>query len=122
MNNILVEVKTQYQTDQSVPNSDKYVYAYTIRILNQGDNSAQLISRHWVITDAKNQTQEVEGLGVIGEQPVIQPGTSYSYTSGVVMETPTGIMTGTYTMKSDNGETFDAEIPPFSLVQPSSLH
>ncbi len=122
MNNILIEVKTQYQEDQSAPNAHQWVYAYTIRISNQGDLAAQLISRHWIITDAKNKVQEVEGLGVIGEQPTIEPGASYSYTSGVVMQTPTGIMSGTYTMKNEDGETFKAEIPTFSLVQPGSLH
>lgn len=120
-NKILVSVKTNYMADQTLP-KQRYVYSYTITIANQGDEPAQLISRHWLIRDAKDNLQEVQGIGVIGEQPHIVPGTSYTYTSGVVLETETGIMEGTYHMRADSGEMFDAEIPTFALVPPHAIH
>jgi ApaG protein len=118
---ILVNVKTNYMADQTLP-KQRYVYSYTITIANEGDEPAQLISRHWLIRDAKDNLQEVQGIGVIGEQPHIVPGTSYTYTSGVVLETETGIMEGTYHMRADSGEMFDAEIPTFALVPPHAIH
>ena len=118
---ILVSVKTNYMADQTLP-QQRYVYSYTITIANEGDEPAQLISRHWFIRDAKDNLQEVQGMGVIGEQPHIVPGTSYTYTSGVVLETETGIMEGTYHMRADSGEMFDAEIPAFALVPPHAVH
>ena len=118
---ILVSVKTNYMADQTLP-QQRYVYSYTITIANEGDEPAQLISRHWFIRDAKDNLQEVQGMGVIGEQPHIVPGTSYTYTSGVVLETETGIMKGTYHMRADSGEMFDAEIPAFALVPPHAVH
>lgn len=120
-NKILVSVKTNYMADQTLP-KQRYVYSYTITIANEGDEPAQLISRHWLIRDAKDNLQEVQGIGVIGEQPHIVPGTSYTYTSGVVLETETGIMEGTYHMRADSGEMFDAEIPTFALVPPHAIH
>jgi ApaG protein len=120
-NKILVSVKTNYMADQTLP-KQRYVYSYTITIANEGDEPAQLISRHWLIRDAKDNLQEVQGIGVIGEQPHIAPGTSYTYTSGVVLETETGIMEGTYHMRADSGELFDAEIPTFALVPPHAIH
>jgi ApaG protein len=120
-NKILVSVKTNYMADQTLP-KQRYVYSYTITITNEGDEPAQLISRHWLIRDAKDNLQEVQGIGVIGEQPHIVPGTSYTYTSGVVLETETGIMEGTYHMRADSGEMFDAEIPTFALVPPHAIH
>ncbi|HOY23542.1 MAG TPA: Co2+/Mg2+ efflux protein ApaG [Cellvibrio sp.] len=120
-NKILVSVKTNYMADQTLP-KQRYVYSYTITIANEGDEPAQLISRHWLIRDAKDNLQEVQGIGVIGEQPHIAPGTSYTYTSGVVLETETGIMEGTYHMRTDSGELFDAEIPTFALVPPHAIH
>lgn len=120
-NKISVSVKTHYMADQTLP-KQRYVYSYTITISNEGDEPAQLISRHWLIRDAKDNLQEVQGIGVIGEQPHIVPGTSYTYTSGVVLETETGIMEGTYHMRADNGEMFDAEIPTFALVPPHAIH
>jgi ApaG protein len=120
-NKILVSVKTNYMADQTLP-KQRYVYSYTITIANEGDEPAQLISRHWLIRDAKDNLQEVQGIGVIGEQPYIVPGTSYTYTSGVVLETETGIMEGTYHMRADSGEMFDAEIPTFALVPPHAIH
>lgn len=120
-NKILVSVKTHYMADQTL-SKQRYVYSYTITISNEGDEAAQLISRHWLIRDAKDNLQEVQGIGVIGEQPHIAPGTSYTYTSGVVLETETGIMEGTYHMRTDSGEMFDAEIPTFALVPPHAIH
>ena len=119
---IEVQVKVQFLAEQSKPDDKQYVFAYTIRIHNTGDEAAQLISRHWIIHDEKGAKQEVQGLGVIGEQPRLEAGESYTYTSGVVLETPTGTMEGSYQMVRDTGDTFDAEIPVFALVQPQALH
>ena len=120
-NKILVSVKASYMADQTLPR-ERYVYSYTITITNAGEQAAKLISRHWLIRDAKNNLQEVQGIGVIGEQPHIMPGESFTYTSGVVLETETGIMEGTYEMHADNGDIFDAEIPAFALVPPHAIH
>lgn len=122
MNSIRVSVKTTYVVAQSQPREQRYVYAYTITIANQGNDTAQLISRHWRITDANNKLQEVQGMGVVGEQPVIEPGKSYTYTSGVILETETGIMEGTYHMRCNDGTMFDAPIPAFALVPPHAIH
>jgi ApaG protein len=118
---IEVRVKTTYMADQTLPQI-RYVYSYTITIANQGSETAQLISRHWLIRDANDNLQEVQGIGVIGEQPLITPGNSFTYTSGVVLETETGIMEGSYQMRADSGELFDAEIPAFALVPPHAIH
>jgi ApaG protein len=122
MSTIAVSVKTTYVRAQSAPELQRYVYAYTITIANAGAEVAQLVSRHWRITDANENLQEVKGVGVVGEQPFIAPGASYTYTSGVVLETETGIMEGSYQMRADNGELFDALIPSFALVPPHALH
>lgn len=119
---ISVNVKTQYIENQSVPEEHRYVYAYTITIANQSEQPAQLISRHWRITDANEKLQEVQGLGVVGEQPHLQPGESYTYTSGVILETETGLMEGSYQMRTDEGAMFDAPIPVFALVPPHAVH
>lgn len=118
---INVSVKTNYLSEQTLP-QQRYVYSYTITIANEGNEAAQLISRHWRIRDANDNLQEVQGVGVIGEQPHIAPGESFTYTSGVVLETETGIMEGTYQMRADNGQTFDTEIPTFALVPPHAIH
>jgi ApaG protein len=120
-NKIQVSVKTTYMAEQTLP-LQRYVYAYTITIANQGDEAAQLIARHWLIRDANDNLQEVQGIGVVGEQPLIPPGNSYTYTSCVVLETETGIMEGHYQMRANNGFTFDAEIPVFALVPPHAIH
>ncbi len=120
-NKIVVNVKTNYMAEQTLP-LQRYVYAYTITIANEGDESAQLISRHWMIRDANDNLQEVQGIGVVGEQPVIAPGDSYIYTSGVVLETETGIMEGSYQLRADNGLQFSAVIPAFALVPPHAIH
>lgn len=122
MPSINVQVQTSYIAAQSVPQQQRFVYAYTITISNQGEIPAQLISRHWRISDANDNLQEVKGMGVVGEQPLIAPGKSYTYTSGVVLETETGIMEGSYQMRDDNGELFDAAIPAFALVPPHAIH
>ncbi len=122
MSNIEVLVRTSFIESQSVPLEHRYVYTYTITIANNGDIPAQLISRHWRITDANEKLQEVQGVGVVGEQPHLKPGESYTYTSGVILETETGIMEGTYQMRTEDGVMFDAPIPLFALVPPRALH
>ncbi len=119
---IQVEVETQYVEEQSLPQQDHYVFAYTITIRNRGSVPAQLLSRHWVITDANNKVQEVRGEGVVGEQPHLKPGEQYRYTSGTMLETPVGTMRGSYEMVADDGVKFDAEIPVFTLSMPRTLH
>jgi ApaG protein len=119
---ISINVKTAYLDEQSDPSADRYVFAYTITIANNGTVAAQLISRHWIITDANNVTQEVKGLGVVGEQPLLRPGESFEYTSGTAMATPVGTMQGSYQMVAEDGNKFDAEIPLFTLSMPRVLH
>ncbi|MCR6633163.1 MAG: Co2+/Mg2+ efflux protein ApaG [Magnetospirillum sp.] len=119
---ITVTVQPVYLEDQSSPAEGHYVWAYRVRIDNNGDETVQLKRRHWKITDALGRMQEVEGAGVVGEQPVLQPGQSYEYTSGTPLPTPSGIMMGTYQMESDEGETFDVSIPAFSLDSPHEVH
>lgn len=119
---INIEVNTKYLSEQSRPAENKYVFAYTITITNQGDQPAQLVGRYWRIVDANSQIQEVQGIGVVGEQPHLAPGESYTYTSGAVLQTPTGTMEGHYEMQGEGGETFNATIPAFALVKPSLLH
>jgi ApaG protein len=120
--NIKVEVDTSYIEEQSLPQQDRYVFAYTITIRNEGEVPARLLTRHWVITDANGKTNEVRGEGVVGEQPYLKPGESFRYTSGTLLETPVGSMEGSYQMVADDGEQFDAEIPPFTLSIPRTLH
>jgi len=117
-----IEVATKYVVEQSAPDVDRYVFAYTITIENRGDVPARLLSRHWVITDANGKVQEVRGDGVVGEQPRLDPGESYSYSSGAILETPVGAMQGSYRMQADNGTSFEAPIPPFTLAVPGVLH
>ena len=119
---INVVVGTQYIEAESNPEADRYVFAYTIQIQNQGNIAAKLLSRHWIITDANNRIQEVKGKGVIGEQPYLKPGESFQYTSGTMMETPVGSMQGTYQMVADDQHHFDAIIEPFTLALPRMLN
>ena len=121
-NNIQVDVQTRYIEDQSNPEKNYYVFAYTITIQNKGDQTAQLLSRHWVITDSNRKVQEVRGDGVIGEQPVLKPGEQFVYTSGTMLETSVGTMKGSYQMKADDGSQFDATIDEFVLSTPRVLH
>jgi ApaG protein len=120
--NIGIDVATHYVDDQSEPELDRYVFAYTITIANNGELPARLISRHWVITDANGKVQEVTGDGVVGEQPHLNPGEIFRYSSGAVLETPVGAMQGLYRMEADNGVNFDAPIAPFTLAVPGVLH
>jgi ApaG protein len=119
---IRIQVSTSYVDDESEPDSDRYVFAYTITISNSGKIPAQLISRHWIITDANGKVQEVNGDGVVGEQPKLNPGEVFRYSSGAVLETPVGAMQGLYRMQADGGVSFDALIAPFTLAVPGLLH
>lgn len=115
---IRVRVQSRYLADQSEPEDDRYVFAYTITISNEGTRTAQLRTRHWVITDGRGSIEEVRGDGVVGEQPKLTPGQSFQYTSGCVLTTAVGTMHGTYRMWRDDGSFFDATIAPFSLASP----
>jgi ApaG protein len=119
---IFIKVKTAYLDEHSQPDQKRFAFAYTITIENKSDIPAQLISRHWVITDANEVVQEVNGMGVVGQQPRILPGESYTYSSGAVLETQAGTMEGSYQMQTDNGNQFNVPIPAFSLTRPQSLH
>lgn len=119
---ITVKTRVEYIPDQSNVDLERYVFAYTITITNTGNVAAQLISRHWVITDATDQVQEVRGLGVIGEQPLLKPGESFEYTSGCVIATPVGTMHGSYQMTAEDGTKFDAPVAEFTLNMPRVLH
>ncbi len=119
---ILIDVATTYVDEQSEPDSGRYVFAYTITIRNDGEIAARLKSRHWIITDANGKVQEVNGDGVVGEQPHLKPGEQFRYSSGAVLETPVGAMQGLYRMEADDGARFDAPIPPFTLAVPGMLH
>jgi ApaG protein len=118
---IRVRVQSQYLADQSSPRDDRYVFAYTITISNEGQRTAQLRTRHWIITDGRGAVEEVRGDGVVGEQPRLTPGQSFQYTSGCVLTTSVGTMHGTYRMWRDDGSYFDAVIAPFSLASPESV-
>lgn len=117
-----VSVATQYLKDQSDPEQNNFAFAYTITIKNTGSMAAQLISRHWIITDSKNHVEEVKGLGVVGHQPFLAPGQSFEYTSGSVLRTPQGSMKGTYFCVAEDAHRFEAEIPEFVLSLPRTLH
>ena len=119
---ILVTVQSEYIPERSSVSSRQFAFAYTVRIANQGTESAQLRSRHWIITDADSQVQEVKGLGVVGQQPLLQPGESFEYTSGTSLATAVGTMRGTYQMVRPDGAGFDAEIAPFRLGLPQTLN
>jgi len=119
---IEIHAVASYLEPQSVPGADRYVFAYTITIRNDGPVPAKLLSRHWVITDANGKIQEVSGEGVVGEQPHLLPGESFRYTSAAMIETPVGVMQGEYQWVSDEGEPFEAEIPAFTLAIPRILH
>ncbi len=119
---VSVSPPAQYLADQSDEPAGRFVFAYTITLRNIGTVPAQLISRHWIITDANSQVQEVRGLGVVGEQPLLAPGESFQYTSGAAITTPVGTMRGTYQMVAEDGTRFDASIPEFTLSIPRTLH
>ena len=117
-----IDVATRYLDDQSAPDEDRYVFAYTIQIRNAGKLSARLVARHWVITDANGKTEQVDGEGVVGEQPWLRPGEAFQYTSGAVLTTGLGTMQGSYEMEADDGTSFEAPIPAFTLTVPRTLH
>ena len=119
---IEVEPVAQFIPEQSDPEVNRYLFAYTVTIRNVGEVPAQLVSRHWIITDAHNEVQEVRGLGVVGKQPFLKPGESFQYSSGSSLSTPVGTMKGTYQMVAEDGTHFDADIPEFTLAMPRVLH
>jgi ApaG protein len=119
---ITVTPVARYIPEQSDEAANRYVFAYTITIANTGEMPAQLISRHWIITDAQQEVQEVRGLGVVGEQPLLKPGERFEYTSGTAIATPVGTMRGSYQMVAEDGQPFEAEIPAFTLSIPRVLH
>ena len=119
---ISIGVETSFVADQSAPESERFVFAYTITIENTGAIAAKLLTRHWIITDANGKVQEVRGEGVVGEQPYLAPGEEFRYTSAAMIETPVGSMQGSYHMIADDGVTFEAAISPFSLNVPNTLH
>ena len=121
-NNVRVEVESQFAPDRSQPFENAWFFIYTVRITNEGNDRVQLLSRHWIITDATGHVEEVRGPGVIGEQPVLQPGESFQYTSSCELNTSTGVMLGTYQMVSEEGDHFDVEIAPFALHEPYTVH
>jgi ApaG protein len=119
---VSVSAETEYISDQSDEAKDRYVFSYTINIRNTGTIPAQLIGRHWIITDAHNHVQEVRGLGVVGAQPLLKPGENFTYTSGTALNTSVGTMRGSYQMVAEDGTQFDAPIPEFTLSVPRVLH
>jgi ApaG protein len=121
-NSVRVEVESQYVPEKSQPFESEWVFAYNIRITNEGDETVQLLSRHWIITDASGHVEEVRGPGVIGEQPVLGPGESFEYTSWCPLKTSSGVMHGTYQMLGEDGDHFDVEIAPFTLQEPYTVH
>jgi ApaG protein len=121
-NLIEVSVETNYIEEQSSPEDERFVFAYNVTLYNAGNVAAKLMTRHWIITDANGNVQEVHGEGVVGEKPYLRPGESYEYTSGTVLDTPVGSMQGSYQMVTDDGLAFDAVIPAFTLALPHTLH
>jgi ApaG protein len=119
---IRVAVQSEFRADRSDPATGRWIYTYTVRIANEGGAPAQLVARHWVITDAHGDREEVVGDGVVGQQPTLEPGEHFDYTSFCVLKTPHGSMRGTYRMVREDGTTFDAEIAPFPLVAPGRLN
>lgn len=119
---IKIDVLTEYIDSQSDPDERRYAFSYTITILNEGAVSAKLISRHWIITDSDGKVQEVRGKGVVGEQPLLEPGQGFRYSSGAIIETPVGTMQGSYQMQAEDGVEFDAPIAAFRLAKPGMLH
>ena len=120
--NIRISVRALYLEDRSDPAEERFAFAYQIQIANEGSETVQLRRRHWIITDGNGDVEEVEGEGVVGEQPVLQPGDVHEYTSGAIIETPFGTMEGSYDMRASDGHTFSASIPRFRLAQPNALN
>ncbi len=120
--NFDVNVQTEYLAAQSEPENNRYVFAYHITIDNIGEEPAQLLTRHWIITDGDEGVEEVRGDGVVGQQPHLKPGEQHRYTSGAILKTPVGTMSGSYQMRADDGTEFDAKVPVFRLAIPGQLH
>jgi ApaG protein len=121
-NNVRVEVESQYAPERSQPFQNAWYFHYTVKITNEGEETVQLLSRHWIATDACGRVEETKGSGVVGEQPVLAPGESFQYTSGWPLKTPNGVLRGTYQMVSEEGDHFDVEIAPFALYEPYTVH
>ena len=121
-NNVRVEVESQYAPERSQPLQHEWFFYYTVRITNEGDETVQLVSRHWISTDAVGHTHEVRGAGVVGEQPVLAPGEAFQYTSGWPFKTSTGVLRGTYQIVTEGGTQFDIEIAPFAMREPYTVH
>jgi ApaG protein len=121
-NSVRVEVEARYVPEKSQPFEGEWVFAYAVRITNEGAETVQLLSRHWIITDASGQVEEVKGPGVIGEQPVLEPGESFEYSSWCPLKTSSGVMHGTYQMLGEDGDHFDVEIAPFAPQEPYTVH
>ncbi len=119
---IKITVTPHYLQEQSEPENNQYIFAYTVHMENQGDTAAQLLTRHWIITDSEGKTEEVRGPGVVGEHPHLKPGESFEYTSGAILQTPVGAMMGSYQMRDENGDLFDAVIPAFTLSAEVVFH
>jgi ApaG protein len=119
---VRVRVESEYAPAQSKPFQNQWFFLYTVTISNERDDTVQLLTRHWIITDGTGHIEEVRGPGVVGKQPTLQPGESFEYTSGCPLQTPFGVMEGTYQMISTNGESFDARIAPFTLSEPYTVH
>ena len=117
-----VDVVSRHLPEQSLPDEERYAFAYTVTLHNRGEVAAKLLSRHWIITDGTAKVQEVRGAGVVGEQPHLEPGQSHTYTSGCILPTPVGSMHGSFRMQADDGHGFDAPISPFRLAVPGALH
>ncbi len=119
---IRVSVTSAFRPDRSEPGQGRWLYSYTVRLANEGDVAAQLVSRHWIVTDANGEREEIVGDGVVGQQPRLEPGERFEYTSFCILKTPHGSMRGTYRMVREDGETFDARIAPFALVVPGAVN
>ena len=119
---VRVQVTARYSPGRSQPLRNQWFFLYTVEVMNEGPETVQLISRHWIITDADNNVEEVRGPGVVGQQPVLEPGESFEYTSGCPLPTPFGLMHGTYQMLTTSGDSFDVEIAPFALSEPYTIH
>jgi ApaG protein len=119
---VRVHVDAKYSPEHSEPSRQEWFFLYTVRIANEGEETVQLLNRHWIITNASGDVEEVRGPGVVGRQPILPPGESFEYTSGCPLGTPFGSMRGSYEMVNDAGERFEVEIAPFALMEPGSLH
>jgi ApaG protein len=119
---VRIKVQSEYSADQSAPSKNQWFFLYTVTISNEGPETVQLLTRHWIITDGTGHIEEVRGPGVVGKQPTIKPGESFEYTSGCPLSTPFGVMEGAYQMVTQNGERFDAKIAPFTLSEPYTVH